>query len=48
MANASNWMVSRKELAAQYPLDTQSRGRALTKPEQDFAVALESGSMERR
>lgn len=42
MANASNWMVSRKELAAQFPLDTQSRGRELTKPEQDFAVALES------
>ena len=41
MANTSNWMISRKDLAAQFPLDTQSRGRALTKREQGFAAALE-------
>ncbi len=38
----SNWMVPRAELAANLPLDRQSRGRELTAPEQDFAEALEA------
>ncbi len=41
MTITSNWMVSRKDLADQFPLDTQSRGRDLTKAELVFAAALE-------
>ncbi|MFT7595423.1 MAG: hypothetical protein ACI8R4_002751 [Paracoccaceae bacterium] len=41
MTSKPNWMVSRADLAAQRPLDTQSRGRPLTEAERGFATALE-------
>lgn len=38
----SDWMVSRSEQSDRFPLDVQSRGRALTETEQAFADALEA------
>ena len=42
MSNPSDWMVSRSELKDQFPLDVQSRGRALSEQEQALADALEA------
>ena len=42
MSNPADWMVSRSELKDQYPLDVQSRGRALSAQEQGLADALEA------
>ncbi|MCP4997933.1 MAG: ATP-binding cassette domain-containing protein [Hyphomicrobiales bacterium] len=42
MSNPPNWMVSQSALKDQFPLDVQSRCRALTESEQAFADALEA------
>ncbi len=42
MADDTDWMVTRAELRERFPLDIQSRGRALSKVEEAFADALEA------
>ncbi|OLT60216.1 recombinase-like helix-turn-helix domain-containing protein [Moorena bouillonii] len=42
MSDANDWMTSRLDRRAQFPLDVQSRGRPLTGEEQALADALEA------
>ena len=42
MSDPASWMVSRSELKDQFPLDVQSRGRALSEQEKALADALEA------